>query len=172
MGTKIPYELIHQLEDQYGSLLLVPNDNLILQKIQNFFINFDDGRSERKAKKDTYLENKIVGLVEAGYLPGEIQSKLKVGVYRVRKVFHKYGLRSRPQFKYVAANMKTGQLIYAKSYAAYDIVTGHAGEYWTHAQRLLREAGYKSHKYKIVVRWSRLQPGDQYIIGKKIYTKR
>lgn len=168
---KIPYKLIHQLESQYGSLSLVPDNNYILQKIQNFFVNYNDGRANRDSHYDLRLESEIIDWLELGYTQFEIQRNLKIPHYRIQRVMSKYGLTTKPRFKFVATEMATGKLIYSYSYHSYNCLIHHNCDYFERTQKLLRENGYKLEASDEIIRWSQLRPGDQYIDYKKLCTK-
>uniref|UniRef100_UPI0025CFBE47 hypothetical protein n=1 Tax=uncultured Lactobacillus sp. TaxID=153152 RepID=UPI0025CFBE47 len=98
----IPYNLIHKLEDEYGSLALVPDNNLVLKNIRKDFYE-----SEKRP-----VEIEVTKLVNSGYSVSEIAIKLNFSQSKIKSLVKQLGLEVKPYFKYVAINRKNGQKIY------------------------------------------------------------
>ena len=68
----IPYNLIHSLENEYGTLSLVPDNNLTLKSIQKSLYN----------NEEEIIDAKITALINDGYSISEIATKLNFSKIR------------------------------------------------------------------------------------------
>lgn len=157
----IPYDLIHELEDQYGNLSLVPENNLILENIHKLFYENEEKLTEINVKK----------LVKSGYSISEIAIKLNYSQNKIKSTVNRLGLTVRPYFKYVAISRKTGQKIYSRYFSKYRIITHQTLNFIESAKFYLNKEGYYLKKFNSVVRFPELDPGDQYFYKNKLYTK-
>lgn len=95
----IPYNLIHNLENEYGTLSLVPDNNLTLKSIQKSLYN----------NEEEIIDAKITTLINDGYSINEVATELNFSQNKIRSAVNRLGLEVKPYFKYVAINRKTGQ---------------------------------------------------------------
>ncbi|MEB3364997.1 hypothetical protein SDC49_20060 [Lactobacillus sp. R2/2] len=93
----IPYNLIHNLENEYGTLSLVPDNNLTLKSIQKSLYN----------NEEKIIDAKITTLINDGYSISEIATELNFSQNKIRSAVNRLGLEVKPYFKYVAINRKT-----------------------------------------------------------------
>ncbi|MEB3365061.1 hypothetical protein SDC49_20415 [Lactobacillus sp. R2/2] len=101
----IPYNLIHNLENEYGTLSLVPDNNLTLKSIQKSLYD----------NKEEIIDAKITTLINEGYSIKEVATELNFSQNKIRSAVNRLGLEVKPYFKYVAINLKTGQKYIVKT---------------------------------------------------------
>lgn len=157
----IPYDLIHKLEDEYGSLALVPDNNLVLKNIRKDFYE-----GEKRP-----VEIEVTNLVNSGYSVSEIAIKLNFSQSKTRKLIRQLGLKIKPCFRYVAIKRKNGQKIYSKYFNKYRKITHQSLKFFDSAKFYLNEKGYDFKRLRYAIRFSELNIGDQYLDKNNIYTK-
>lgn len=164
----IPYDLIHKLEDEYGSLTLVPENNLVLNKLRQLLFVADE-ESKRKAQIED--DDLTLDMLNEGYCFDEITYQIDVSIKKVRSIAQKFHIKAKPHFKYKVTIIKTGQLIYTNNYRNYSILMHHGCDYYEYTKRYLYSNGYKLERLPEFMPWRKLNNGDQYISHHKIYTK-
>ena len=157
----IPYNLIHNLENEYGTLSLVPDNNLTLKSIQKSLYN----------NEEEIIDAKIIALINDGYSISEIATELNFSQNKIRSAVNRLGLEVKPYFKYVAINQKTGQKIYSKNFSKYRGITHQPLQFISSARLYLDKKGYYLRKFRKIVRFKNLKSGDKYFCKNKLYTK-
>ena len=157
----IPYNLIHALENEYGTLSLVPDNNLTLKSIQKSLYD----------NEEEIIDAKITALINEGYSISEIATELNFSQNKIRSAVKRLGIEVKPYFKYVAINQKTGQKIYSKNFSKYRVITHQPLKFITSARFYLDKKGYYLRKFRKIVRFKNLKSGDKYFCKNKIYTK-
>ena len=165
---QLPYNLIHQLEEQFGTLVYVPESNLILKKIRQL-IYTAEGESKRISQIED--EELTVDMLNEGYGFDEIVAQIGLPIKKVRYIAKKLHIKARPHFKYRVTVIRTGQLIYSGNYRNYSILMYHGCDYYEYARHYLYMEGYKLERLSEFVPWRNFKNGDQYISHRKIYTK-
>ena len=89
-------QYIHKVEEEYGSLSRVPEDNLDLTAARNLL----DEENENLTELDAELDIEILRLIKNGYPEKEILRKLEVSHSRVEKVKNLNHVAFKPIFKY------------------------------------------------------------------------
>lgn len=165
---QLPYNLIHQLEEQFGTLAYVPESNLILKKIRQL-IYTAEGESKRISQiKDEEL---TVDVLNEGYGFDEIVAQIGLPIKKVRYIAKKLHIQAKPHFKYKVTVSKTGQLIYSGNYRNYSILMHHGCDYFEYTKRHLKSEGYELERLPELMPWRKLENGDQYISHRRIITK-
>lgn len=157
----IPYNLIHNLENEYGTLSLVPDNNLTLKSIQKSLYN----------NEKEIIDAKITTLINDGYSINEIATELNFSQNKIRSAVNRLGLEVKPCFRYVAINRKNGQKIYSKYFNKYRKITHQPLKFFDSAKLYLNKKGYDFKKLRYAIRFSGLNIGDQYLDKNNIYTK-
>ena len=157
----IPYNLIHSLENEYGTLALVPENNLTLKSIQKTLYD----------NEEEIIDAKITTLINDGYSISEIATELNFSQNKIRSAVNRLGLEVKPYFKYVAINRKTGQKIYSKNFSKYRVITHQPLQFISSARLYLNKKGYYLRKFRKIVRFKKLKSGDKYFCKNKLYTK-
>lgn len=165
---ELPYNLIHQLENQFGSLTHVPESNLILKKIRQLIFAAEAESKRISPIKDEEL---TADMLNEGYGFDEIVAQIGLPIKRVRYIANKLHIRVKPHFKYKVTVSRTGQLIYTGNYRNYSILMPHGCDYYEYTKRCLNKEGYKLERLSEFVPWRNLNNGDQYISHRRIYTK-
>lgn len=165
---ELPYNLIHQLENQFGSLTHVPESNLILKKIRQLIFAAEAESKRISVIKDEEL---TVDMLNEGYGFDEIVAQIGISIKRVRYMAQRLHIKAKPHFKYKVTVINTGQLIYTGNYRNYSILMQHGCDYYEYAKRYLNKEGYKLERLPVYMPWRKLNDGDQYILHRRIYTK-
>lgn len=165
---ELPYNLIHQLENQFGSLNHVPESNSILKKIRQLIF-----AAEAESKRVSLIEDEklVADMLNEGYGFDEIVSQIGLSIKRVRYIAQKMHIKAKPRFKYRVTVIKTGQLIYTGNYQNYSILMQHGCDYYEYTRHYLYIEGYKLERLPEFVPWRKLESGDQYISHRRIITK-
>ena len=71
----------------------------------------------------------------------------------------------------MAINRKTGQKIYSKNFSKYRVITHQSLQFIKSARFYLDKKGYYLRKFRKIVRFKNLKPGDKYFCKNKLYTK-
>lgn len=109
--TNIPYDLINQLEADFGSLSNVPKDNPTLINIRKI-LEFDWYGLSLKVS----LREDIQKLLDEGYLVREVADMLMVSTNTVRESMRMFNMQTRPRFRYKVVKRSTGECIYGNVY--------------------------------------------------------
>lgn len=165
---QLPYNLIHQLEEQFGTLAYVPESNSILKKIRQL-IYAAEGESRRISQIND--EELTVDMLNEGYGFDEIVAQIGLPIKKVRYIAKKLHIKAKPHFKYRVTVIKTGQLIYSGNYRDYSILMHHGCDYYEYTRRYLDKEGYKLERLPEFMQWRKLSNGDEYISHRRIYTK-
>lgn len=165
---RLPYDLIHQLEDRFGSMALVPESNSVLKKLRQLIYG-----AEKESKRISIINDDelTADMLNEGYCFDEIVSQIGLSIKRVRYIAQKLHIKAKPRFKYRVTVIKTGQLIYTGNYQNYSILMHHGCDYYEYTKRYLYEEGYKLERLPEFVPWRKLENGDQYILHRKVFTK-
>lgn len=163
----IPYDLIHKLEDEYGSMNNVSENNDILKLIRaklhvhhpkHTIYSFDD-----------FKKNKIIYYLENGYGIREIAQLVNVSYSKVRKIMTSYNLKIKPKFKYVAIGEDFK--VYSLGLNQFKIMSLSTCNNFSNTKKALKTMGYDLKEAKGFFHWCDLKKDDHYIIDKNIYTK-
>ena len=155
--TNIPYDLINQLEADFGSLSNVPEDNPTLINIRKI-LSFED----HNATKRIYLGSEINKLLDEGYFQAEIADKLMISVTTVRKSMRMFNMQTRPRFRYKAVNQATGESIYGNVYRDFSKLINVNCSSFKLAKSYLSLEGYKLTKCDPRILWGELKKGQKY----------
>lgn len=164
----IPYDLIHKLENKYGTMSNVPENNATLIKIRNILW---ENESLSNIENQLELENKVIQYVSEGYNALDIAKKTNKGIRTIRGLIKRLNLKLKPQFNYVAINKDTGQKIFSSSFKNYEVITKQRVKFADSAKIYLYKKGYVLREARGVYRWKTLKNGDQYFSGKELCTK-
>lgn len=163
----IPYDLIHKLEDEYGSISNVSENNATLKSIRaklhvhhpkHTIYSFDD-----------FKKNKIIYYLENGYGIREIAQLVNVSYSKVRKIMTSYNLKIKPKFKYVAIGEDFK--VYSLGLNQFKIISLSTCNNFSNTKKALKTMGYDLKEAKGFFHWCNLKKDDHYIIDKNIYTK-
>lgn len=163
----IPYDLIHELESQYGTITLVSENNPILLKIrQKMHI-----KSNKYAfyEFNEYKEHQIIDYINKGYGVNETANLINVSDNRVRNIIKKHKLIVKPRFKYVI--LKENTKIYSTGIHQFKAFCHFTCNDFTHAKIALHKFGYELKQAAGHYHWCDIKPNDQYIIDYEVYTK-
>lgn len=163
----IPYDLIHELEDEYGSISNVSEDNDIL-KIIRLKLNVHHHKHTIYSFDD-FKKNKIIYYLENGYGIHEIAQLVNVSYSKVRKIMTSYNLEIKPKFKYVAIGEDFK--VYSLGLSQFKIMSLSCCSDFANTKKGLRAMGYELKEAKGFYHWCDLKNDDHYIIDKNIYTK-
>lgn len=162
----IPYDLIHELEIQYGSISLVPESNSTLKEIRT---TLHAKHKEVKYDFSEYKKEQIISYIEDGYNITETAYLARVSGRRVRNTIEQNNLIVKPRFKYVA--IKDGVGIFSSGTEQYRFICRRSCNTFSYAKRYLHEKGYQLEKAESYYHWCDIKPNEQYIIDYGIYTK-
>lgn len=169
VNMRLPYNLIHQLEDKFGSLALVPESNPILKKLRQLIF-----AAEAESKRISQISDDelIVDMLKEGYSNAEVAQEMGVTIKKAHLLAVKCHIKAKPKFKYKVTIAKTGQLIYSGNYQNFSILMHHHCDYYERTKRYLYEEGFKLERLPEFVPWRKLNKGDQYISHRKICVKK
>lgn len=165
--TKSPYDLIHQLETDFGSLSNVPEDNPILINIRKI-LEFDWHGSSLKVS----LREDIQNLLDEGYLVREVADMLMVSTNTVRESMRMFNMKTRPRFRYKVVNQATGESIYGNVYQDFSRLINVNCSSFELAQSYLSLEGYKLTKCDPRVLWGELKKGQKYYQNGQLQVKK
>ena len=99
----IPYDLIHKLENQYGTMSNVPeNDPLMIELHQKIGIKNIKHTSHRKRYKRHYVphyyDDEIIELNKKGYSINEINYMTKRSNQTISNILHNFGLKTKDPY--------------------------------------------------------------------------
>lgn len=165
---QLPYNLIHQLENEFGSLNSVPESSPILKRLRQLIFTAEAESNRISQINDDEL---TADMLNEGYGFDEIIAQIGISTKRVRYVAQRLHIKAKPNFKYRVTVIKTRQLIYTGNYRNYSILMPHGCDYYEYTKRCLNKEGYKLERLSEFVPWRNLNNGDQYISHRRIYTK-
>ena len=165
--TNIPYDLINQLETDFGSLSNVPEDNPILINIRKI-LSYEG----HIVSKKVYLKCEINKLLDEGYLPTEIADKLMITIGTVRKSMRMFNMHTRPRFRYKVVNLKTGESIYGNVCQDFSKLINANCSSFKQAQSYLLLEGYKLTKCDPRILWGELKKGQKYYQNGQLKVKK
>lgn len=165
--TKFPYDLIHQLETDFGSLSNVPEDNPILINIRKI-LEFDWHGSSLKVS----LREDIQNLLDEGYLVREVADMLTVSTNTVRESMRMFNMKTRPRFRYKVVKRSTGESIYGNVYQDFSRLINVNCSSFELAQSYLSLEGYKLTKCDPRILWGELKKGQKYYQNGQLQVKK
>lgn len=165
--TKFPYDLIHQLETDFGSLSNVPEDNPILINIRKI-LEFDWHGSSLKVS----LREDIQNLLDEGYLVREVADMLTVSTNTVRESMRMFNMKTRPRFRYKVVKRSTGESIYGNAYQDFSRLINVNCSSFELAQSYLSLEGYKLIRCDSQVLWGELKKGQKYYQNGQLQVKK
>lgn len=165
---RLPYDLIHQLEDRFGSMALVPESNSVLKKLRQLIYG-----AEKESKRISIINDDelTADMLNEGYGFDEIVGQIGLPIKKVRYIAKKLHISAKPHFKYKVTVSKTGQLIYSGNYRNYSMLMHHGCDYFEYTKRYLKSEGYELERLPELMPWRKLENGDQYISHRRIITK-
>lgn len=165
---RLPYDLIHQLEDRFGSMALVPESNSVLKKLRQLIYG-----AEKESKRISIINDDelTADMLNEGYGFDEIVGQIGLPIKKVRYIAKKLHISAKPHFKYKVTVSKTGQLIYSGNYRNYGMLMHHGCDYFEYTKRYLKSEGYELERLSELMPWRKLENGDQYISHRRIITK-
>lgn len=165
--TEIPYDLIHKLENKYGSISNTPEDDPTLASVQKI-LAFDWHSSALKV----HLREDIKELLDKGYFIKEVADELSVSNDTVRKSMRMFNMHTRPRFRYKVVNLKTGESIYGKVCLDFSkLINVNCSSYKQTREYLFLE-GYLLIKCDPQVLWGELKSGQKYYYEGKLLVKK
>ena len=165
--TKFPYDLIHQLETDFGSLANVPEDNPTLINIRKI-LEFDWHGSSLKVS----LREDIQNLLDEGYLVREVADMLTVSTNTVRESMRMFNMKTRPRFRYKVIKRSTGECIYGNVYQDFSRLINVNCSSFELAQSYLSLEGYKLTKCDPRILWGELKKGQKYYQNGQLQVKK
>lgn len=159
--------LIHELEDQYGSLLQAPENNSNFVKIHKL-VRADDPAANRMTHSSIEA---IIRLTKEGYPKSYVESAYRLSENDYYRLLSKYYLKPKPQFKYILYT-PDGQEIYSPSLSGLTVplkmnVHSNRSAVKNKAKQL---NCYIKKSYKI---WKNVPDGVKYVLpNKQLYIKR
>lgn len=165
--TNIPYDLINQLEADFGSLSNVPKDNPTLINIRKM-LEFDWHVSSLKVS----LREDIQKLLDEGYLVREVADMLMVSTNTVRESMRMFNMQTRPRFRYKVIKRSTGECIYGNVYQDFSRLINVNCSSFELAQSYLSLEGYELTKCDPRVLWGELKKGQKYYQNGQLQVKK
>lgn len=163
----IPYDLIHKLEDEYGSISNVSENNAILKSIR-LKLHIKHAKRTNFTYND-FKEEKIIEYLKKGYSIYETAQLTQSSYAKVRKIKSNYKLKTLPRFKYVAIGNEFK--VYSLGLSKFKIMSLSCCSNFANTQKALRAMGYELKEAKGYFHWCNLKKDDHYIIDRNIYTK-
>lgn len=165
--TKIPYDLIHEIENKYGSISKTPKDDPTLAIIQKI-LAFDWHNSTLKVQ----LRDDIKELLDKGYLVKDVADELLVSINTVRESMRMFNMHTRPRFRYRVVNLKTEESIYGNICLDFSkLINVNCSSYKQTREYLFLE-GYLLIKCDPQVLWGELKSGQKYYYEGKLLVKK
>lgn len=165
--TKFPYDLIHQLETDFGSLSNVPEDNPILINIRKI-LEFDWHGSSLKVS----LREDIQNLLDEGYLVREVADMLMISTNTVRESMRMFNMKTRPRFRYKVVKRSTGECIYGNVYQDFSRLINVNCSSFELAQSYLSLEGYRLTRCDPRILWGELKKGQKYYQNGQLLVKK
>lgn len=165
--TNIPYDLINQLETDFGSLSNVPENNPILINIRKI-LSYEG----HIVSKKVYLKCEINKLLDEGYLPTEIADKLMITIGTVRKSMRMFNMQTRPRFRYKVVKRSTGESIYGNVCQDFSKLINANCSSFKLAKNYLFLEGYKLTRCDPRILWGELKKGQKYYQNGQLKVKK
>lgn len=165
--TKFPYDLIHQLETDFGSLSNVPEDNPILINIRKI-LEFDWHGLSLKVS----LREDIQNLLDEGYLVREVADMLMISTNTVRESMRMFNMKTRPRFRYKVVKRSTGECIYGNVYQDFSRLINVNCSSFELAQSYLSLEGYRLTRCDPRILWGELKKGQKYYQNGQLLVKK
>lgn len=162
---KIPYDLIHKLEADYGSLDLVPDNNPILHQIHEQI-----GITARDNIDLTKYEKVVIDFMKDGFNLHDIVAKTGMSFYLVRQIASNYDLQPKPKFRYVAVKDHEPK-IFSNGFENFQVIVESSCYSLTVAKIKLAFCGYHLYQARKAFLWRDLAWHDQYLIGDQLCQK-
>lgn len=170
--------LLLDLEQEYGSIVQVPETNRRLQKLRLLYqmtaseaADFTGRRKVTSSAEKSILNQKIRKLIDFGYSTAETARLLRVSNQTVLNSMAKQGLKSRKAYYYRIKSINKDNTRYYKPLYASTIFEI-AKFFQTNRTKLypkLKKLGYKIEMtFKL---WGDLAVGDDFLDGSKKHTK-
>lgn len=164
---KIPYDLLHELENKFGSIGKVPESNSTLIKIRKI-LNQDKNSTSLAVS----LEEDIQELLNEGFIVSEIADMLIVSVDTVRRSMRMFDMKPKPRFRYMVKSETNGEVIYGGSFKDFGkLINARCASFKLQQNYLLLE-GYHLTKCKPVVLWGELKKGQKYYQNGQLLVKK
>lgn len=165
--AKFPYDLIHQLETDFGSLSNVPEDNPILANIRKI-LEFD----RRSPTLKVNFKKEIKELLDKGYFIKDVADELSISTTTVRESMRMFNMQTRPRFRYKIVNQATGEIIYGSVCQDFGKLINVNCSSYKLAQDYLLLYGYKLTKCNPHVLWGELKKGQKYYQNGQLLVKK
>lgn len=154
--AEIPYDIIHQIEDKYGTLA-IPDNNPLMIKLHK-----TTGAEPRLKMKTSatgqqftphYYDDEVIRMVKMGYSVGEIATKLGHTRSTINRILLYYRIKPRDIFK--------------GKYDDVYIVNLSNLKYWGIVAKNTEVAKRKTHHEFIVKKyhWCDIEPGEKYMVA-------
>lgn len=164
---KIPYDLLHELENKFGSIANVPESNPTLIKIRKIL-----KQDKNSASLAVSLEKDIQELLNEGFIVSEIADMLIVSVDTVRRSMRMFNMKPKPRFRYMVKSETNGEVIYGGSFKDFGkLINARCASFKLQQNYLLLE-GYHLTKCKPVVLWGELENGQKYYQNGQLKVKK
>lgn len=155
------WDMIHDLEERYGSIKNVPKNEPELMQLQK-----EIGIVETH---DSQLEQDIEELIFYGYKPSEIIDEVQISKYLLNKIKSKLGLSYIPMFTYKLTNHDEPD-IYLTSFKQINVIIHKAPSTRIPLTlRHLKEHGFKHHEINLY--WGDIPEDAIYVVGRKVFQK-
>lgn len=155
--SAIPYTLLHNLEEKYGTVKNVPESNLTLQKIRKII-----GFSTHEDSKQAMYQDDIKYLLRQGYRPKEIADKLVVSQTTVRIVMRKNHYKVMPRFKYRLVNSRANFSFFANNQNELIEIINHSCRSLDECKNYAAIEGYRLDVRDSMFLWRDVKTGDQF----------
>lgn len=165
--SAIPYTLIHNLEEKYGTIKNVPESNSTLQKIRKII-----GFSTHDDSKQAIYRDDIRDLINQGFIPREISEKLMVCKTTVVKVAKKNHYHVKPRFRYKLINRRINAEIFVNNQKAISKLINHKCNSLDEIRNYAAIEGYQFIINDNMFLWKDVKTGDRFIFNGKMKVKR
>ena len=165
--TNIPYDLINQLETNFGSLSNVPENNPILANIRKI-LEFD----RRSPTLKVHLREEIKELLDKGYFIKDVADELSISTTTVRESMRMFNMQTKPRFRYKIVNQATGESIYGNVCQDFSRLINVNCSSFKLAKSYLSLEGYKLTKCDPRILWGELKKGQKYYQNGQLKVKK
>ena len=165
--TNIPYDLINQLETNFGSLSNVPENNPILANIRKI-LEFD----RRSPTLKVNLKEEIKELLDKGYFIKDVADELSISTTTVRESMRMFNMQTKPRFRYKIVNQATGESIYGNVCQDFSRLINVNCSSFKLAKSYLSLEGYKLTKCDPRILWGELKKGQKYYQNGQLKVKK
>lgn len=164
--SAIPYSLLHNLEEKFGSVKNVPESNLTLKKIRKII-----GIRPHDESKQAIYQNDIKFLLDQGYTPREISDKLMASATTVYTVMRKNHYKIMPRFKYKLIDNKANISIFANNQSSLFKIVNHSFCSLDEYKNYIANEGYRLVEKDSMFLWKDVKTGDQFYLQGKLQMK-